>query len=40
MSRDEFFEWLETCPSDDWFIAEDGGDGLRVFFCVDDEEDE
>jgi hypothetical protein len=40
MSRDDFWKWMDTCPSKEWFVAEDEGDGLRVFFCVDDEEDE
>ena len=40
MSRADFWKWMDTCPSKEWFVAEDEGDGLRVFFCVDGEEDE
>lgn len=40
MSRADFWKWMDTCPSKEWFVAEDEGDGLRIFFCVDEEEEE
>ena len=40
MSKADFWKWMDTCPSKEWFVAEDEGDGVRVFFCIDDEEDE
>ena len=40
MSRKEFFEWLNTCPSDKWEIISDELGGVpitRVLFIYDEE---
>ena len=40
MKRSEFFEWLVTCPATDWFQADDDGSGIRIYFPVDEDEEE
>ncbi len=50
MTRKEFWEWMRTCPAQEvgrldnvdsgWFIANDNGEDVRVFFYFDIEEDE
>lgn len=42
MTRQQFNEWLETCPADpeSWFIADDDWGYARVFFSIDEFEDE
>lgn len=32
MTREEFFEWLETCPSDDWEIMHDDVGYVTISF--------
>ena len=38
MTREEFWEWMETCPakegsaSSGWFFEEDMGEECRIFF--------
>ena len=40
MTRDELFEWLETCPTDGWhWVGQDEG-YVRILFEIDEEEDE
>tara|TARA_E500000318_G_scaffold132_1_gene183 strand:- start:188 stop:343 length:156 start_codon:yes stop_codon:yes gene_type:complete len=45
MTRKEFWKWLALCPAPEgysedsgYFIAEDNGDEVRVFFYFDIEE--
>ena len=40
MSREEFFEWLNTCPSHKWEIISDEFGNTRVLFIYDEEEDD
>ena len=42
VTREQFYEWLDTCPIDNqWVvIAEDDYGYCRVVFCFDEEEDE
>lgn len=46
MNRKQFFEWLSTCPVEEngknegWFIADDSGYDLRIFFYLDGHDDE
>lgn len=50
MTRKEFWEWMRTCPvqevgrldnaSSGWFIGDDNGDDVRIFFYFDIDEDE
>ncbi len=37
MTRSELKEWLETCPNKDWFQAADDGQGVRIYFPVDED---
>ena len=39
MDRQEFFEWLETCPSHKWEIITDNFGVARVLFNFKEEED-
>jgi len=39
MNREEFFRWLETCPSHRWDILDDFGN-IRILFKVEEEEEE
>ena len=42
VTREAFFEWLNTCPmSDQWIlIADDDFGYCRVVFCFDEEEND
>lgn len=40
MTRIELYDFLKTCPNQDWFIAGDDNNGIRVYFPVDDEVEE
>ena len=42
MTRSEFFEWLDTCPTHKWDIVQIEGDYCRIIFPLgeDPEEDE
>ena len=39
MDTKTFFEWLDTCPSNEWFITDTDEGIIRVLFCVDDPEE-
>ncbi len=44
MTRQECWEWMALCPAKEgkeeagWFVAEDNGTEVRVFFWFDSEE--
>tara|TARA_R110002060_G_scaffold56915_1_gene67203 strand:- start:186 stop:311 length:126 start_codon:yes stop_codon:yes gene_type:complete len=40
MSREEFFEWLNTCPSHKWEIISDEFGNTRVLFIHDEESED
>jgi len=46
MERVEFWEWMKTCPAVElgdksgWFVTDDEGYNLRLFFYFETEEDE
>ena len=47
MTRKEFWQWMALCPAKEgksgeagWFVAEDNGTEIRVFFWFDEENDE
>jgi len=40
MERDEFFEWLETCPTHKWEVTYDSTDYISVSFPVSEVEEE
>ena len=46
MTREEFWEWMETCPANEngdtsgWFPADDGGEWCRIFFYFEEETDD
>ena len=40
MTREEFFQWLNTCPTHKWEIVHDDSDFIRVVFPVEEDEDE
>ena len=42
MSRKEFFEWLNTCPTHNWLLTDEGYEYVVVSFPTteDDEEED
>ena len=40
MTREEFFEWLGTCPTHKWNIIDDAHGYVRVSFPTEEEEGE
>ena len=40
MTRKEFFEWLETCPSHKWNILSDSYGLISVNFTINEEEED
>ena len=47
MTRKEFWQWMALCPAKEgksgeagWFVAEDNGTEIRVFFWFDEEDHE
>ena len=46
MTRQEFWEWMLTCPAKEnadpcgWFLADDMGGECRIFFYFDEENDD
>jgi len=39
MKRSEFWSWMNTCPSSEWFEAADDGEGIRIYFPVNEDEE-
>tara|TARA_A100001015_G_C14936052_1_gene690511 strand:+ start:1175 stop:1309 length:135 start_codon:yes stop_codon:yes gene_type:complete len=39
MTREEFFNWLNTCPTHKWDIIEIEGEYCRVLFPIDDDKE-
>ena len=40
MTKEELFEWLNTCPTNAWYnVGEDEG-YIRILFPIDEEEQE
>jgi hypothetical protein len=37
MNRQEFFEWLNTCPSHDWDIITDETGCTRIVFMYEED---
>ena len=40
MSAEEFWAWLNSCPSTEWFVSDVETGCARVFFTYEEEEDE
>ena len=40
MSKEEFFKWLNTCPSHKWNTTIDEHGYITVDFTIDEEEDD
>jgi len=40
VTREEFFEWLETCPSDKWNITEDDFGSTSITFSYEEVNDD
>jgi|TARA_E500000081_G_scaffold110784_1_gene112918 hypothetical protein len=40
MTRSEFWEWMNTCPSDDWIGLEDEVETIKIHFSVDEDPEE
>ena len=39
LKRSEFWEWMNTCPSQEWFQADDDGNGVRIYFPLNEDEE-
>ena len=46
LKRSEFWKWMDSCPmkeetkeTEGWFQAADDGEGIRIYFPVDEDED-
>ena len=39
MTREEFYEWLETCPTHKWETTADEDDFVAVSFPITEEEE-
>jgi hypothetical protein len=40
MTREEFFKWLDKCPTHKWEVTSDGFGYVVVSFPTDEEEEE
>ena len=40
MNREEFWAWLDTCPTHKWDVVQIEGDHCRVLFPLDEEDDD
>ena len=38
MTRQEFFEWLDTCPVNTWLLTEDNVESKTVRFFYEEDE--
>jgi len=38
MNKEEFFEWLSTCPSDKWFLINDDVSNITIKFEYEENE--
>ena len=39
MTREDFFEWLDTCPSNAWLNIGDDVDTISIKFFIDEDEE-
>lgn len=40
MTREEFFEWMNTCPTHRWDIAQDEYGFVRIIFPINEEDED
>ena len=40
MNREEFWAWLDTCPTHKWECVQIEGDYCRIIFPLDEEDDD
>jgi len=40
MTRKEFWEWLDTCPTHKWEVLQDDSDHCRILFPMDEDLEE
>jgi hypothetical protein len=40
MTREELFEWLDTCPDHHWDVVHDDEGHVRVLFWFDEENED
>ena len=40
MTREEFFEWLNTCPEHNWDVVHDDEGHARILFWFDEEDED
>ena len=39
MSREDFFNWLNSCPSDEWLQIGDDEGSIKIKFFIDEDLD-
>ena len=39
MSREDFFNWLNSCPSDEWLQIGDDVGSIKIKFFIDEDEE-
>ena len=40
MTRTEFFEWLDTCPTHKWEVIADDNEHVNLCFPVEEDEED
>mgnify|MGYP001299571941 CR=1 FL=1 len=40
MTRSEFFEWLETCPTHKYDLLDESHNHCRILFSIDEDPEE
>ena len=40
MNSEEFWTWMDSCPSKEWFVADIETGCARVFFTYEEQEEE
>lgn len=40
MTREEFFEWLNTCPTHKWLLTDEGYGYVVVYFPTTEDDEE
>ena len=40
MNREEFWEWMNTCPTHKWDVLQSEGDYCRILFPLEEEDDD
>ena len=39
IKRDDFWKWMNTCPTKEWFQSKDDGLGTSIYFLLDEDDE-